>query len=76
MVIHQEESLVQVYSGTAWQAEIVKGLLESNGILATLRDESLTSAIMPDIGGSVLVIVDKTDAPLAKKIINENETKE
>lgn len=75
MAIHEDESLVQVYSGTAWQAEIVKGLLESNGIVAALRDESLTSAIMPDIGGSVLVIVDKVDAPLAKKIIDENEVK-
>lgn len=76
MATHNENSSVRIYSGTAWQAEIIKGLLESNGILAVLHDESLTSAIMPDMGETVYVVVDKTDAPLARKIIEESEKKQ
>lgn len=71
MATHEDEALVRVYSGTAWQAEIIKGLLESNGIQAVFRDESPISAIVPSTDGAVLV--NKTDAPLARKIIDENE---
>ena len=30
--------LTEVFVGTPWQAELVKGLLESNGIQAALKD--------------------------------------
>lgn len=71
----EHNPLVTVYTGTTWQAEIIKGLLETNNIPAILQDESMTVAIMPDISGSVVVLVDEMDAPLAKRIIRENENK-
>ena len=32
-------SLVQVYKGSLWEAELVKGLLESAGIEAMIKDD-------------------------------------
>ncbi len=69
----ENKPLMKVYAGTQWQAEIIKGLLEANNIPAMLADKSPTSAMMPDIGGSVLVLVNELDAPLAEKLIRENE---
>lgn len=35
------DSLVEVYRGSLWEAELMKGLLESAGVSAMLKDETL-----------------------------------
>ena len=35
-------SLIEVFRGSLWEAELVKGLLESAGVSAMLKDETLS----------------------------------
>ena len=39
--------IVEVFNGSRWEAELVKGLLESNDIMAEVKD-GLISTIAPD----------------------------
>lgn len=48
--------LVEVFNGSLWEAEIVKGLLESSDIIASIKDGLMTS-IVPYISPTVSVMV-------------------
>ena len=63
--------LVQVFAGTLWEAELVKGLLDSNAIPCAIEDYSIgvvTSPYLPG-GGDVVVVVNEADEEQATKII-------
>lgn len=66
---------VEVFGGSPWEAEVVKGLLEANDIQSMLKDETLGSVTSPyaGFGGEMKVLVDKIDYPLAKKLIDERD---
>ena len=69
--------LIEVFAGTLWQAEIVKGLLDANNIPCTILDETIgavTSAYSPIIG-DVVVVVNKSDKDQAIEIIEKNSIK-
>lgn len=70
-----DEEFVEVYSGTQWQAQIVKGLLQANGIEAIVLDNSLSAVTSPylGLGGDVTVTVSPDNKELALKTISENE---
>ncbi len=69
------DSLVQVYKGSLWEAELVKGLLESAGIETMIKDESLSAITSPysNIGGEVLVMVNKEEEVYAKQVVAERK---
>lgn len=69
------DSLVQVYKGSLWEAELVKGLLESAGIETMIKDESLSAVTSPysNIGGEVLVMVNKEEEVYAKQVVAERK---
>lgn len=73
MATNDNDPLVEVFGGSLWEAEVVKGLLEANDIQSMLKDETLGSVTSPyaGIGGEMKVLVDRTDYPLAKKLIDE-----
>lgn len=48
--------LVEVYNGSRWEAEIIKGLLESSDIDASIKD-GLMSSFAPYISPTVSVMV-------------------
>ena len=48
--------LIEVFSGSRWEAELIKGLLESNEIDAALKDGLITT-IAPYISPTVSVMV-------------------
>ena len=56
-----KEKLVEVYAGTLWQAEVVKGLLDANGIPCAVIDETIGSVTSPDspTSGDALVVVEE-----------------
>jgi hypothetical protein len=69
---------VEVFSGTIWQAEMVKSLLENAEIEAFLIDEN-TGTLAPWYtsgggAGSVKVIVSTLDYDKAKAVVAEYET--
>ena len=77
MSVNHEENLVQVFAGTVWQAEVIKGLLDANGVPSTIRDNTLGAITSPYAGfeGDVQVIVNSTDKERALKIMEENSQK-
>ena len=68
-------SLIEVYRGSLWEAELVKGLLESAGVSAMLKDESLGVITSPynEVGGQILVMVNKEEGVYARKVVERRQ---
>ncbi len=75
MATETNDTLVKVFSGDRWQAELIKGLLEANGIQAMIKDETLALVTSPysSVGGAVLVMVMDNQRDKALELIKENE---
>lgn len=69
------DSLVEVFRGNLWEAELVKGLLESAGVQAMIKDETLSAVTSPyaNAEGRVLVMVNKEEEVYAKKVVAERK---
>lgn len=69
--------LTEVYDGTAWQAGMVKSLLNDAGIEAFIKDAILGTLnpwwTAPGGAGAVKVIVAEKDAASAKQIVSDFE---
>jgi len=73
-----EAEVVEIYAGTIWQAEMVKSLLNDEGIEAYLKDE-VNGTMFPWIvaaggSGSVTVVVAGEDADKALIIVERYES--
>lgn len=70
--------VVQVFAGTLWQAELVKGLLDANAIPCVIQDDSLGVVTSPylSMASDVLVLVGADDEAAALKVIEENTVPE
>ncbi len=70
-------SLVEVFRGDLWEAELVRGLLVANGVQTMLKDETLSAVTSPysNSGGSVAVLVNKEEQVYAEKVVKENTKK-
>lgn len=64
--------LVDVFTGSRWETELVKGLLESNHIDAALKDGLMTT-IAPYISPTATVMVNEDDYEPAMEIIRSRE---
>lgn len=68
--------IVEIFSGTVWQAEMVKNLLENEGIYAYINNE-IIGTIAPwylNPGpGAVTVVVATMDSDRAKLLVEEYE---
>ena len=62
----------KVYEGSLWEAEVVKGLLQSEGIDCMLRDETLGADTSPYLtsGGDVKLLVNDEDYPKAFQLVS------
>jgi hypothetical protein len=77
MKTNNEVEPVEIFSGTIWEAELLKSLLENEEIEAFLKDE-ITGTLAPWYTaaggmGSVKVIVSNLDFDKAKTIVEEFE---
>jgi hypothetical protein len=74
---NRENDPVVIYSGTNWQAGMVKSLLENAEIEAFLKDEIMGTLnpwwTAPGGAGSVSVFVSKLNYDNAKQIVDEFE---
>lgn len=61
----------EVFEGSLWEAELVKGLLQAEGIICMLRDETLGAITSPylTLGGKVKILVNDEDYQRAISII-------
>ena len=69
-----KEKLVTVFTGTVWQAELIKGLLDSNEIPCAIMDETLgaITSSYAGFGKGVLVVVNEEDEKKALELIKNN----
>ena len=69
--------LVEIFDGTAWQAEMVKSLLANAEVEAFLKDEIMGTLnpwyTAPGGAGSVKVFVSSLDYDRAKLVVTEYE---
>ena len=71
MTTTNNSAWTEVFSGAAFEAEVVKGMLEANGIHCILEDHTL-SALMSHysgIGGDMRILVAPDDEEMALKLI-------
>ena len=70
-----KEKLVEVYAGTLWQAEVIKGLLDANSIPCAVLNETIGTVTSPysPTSGDVLVVVDEKDKARAIEVIEKNK---
>ena len=74
MTDENKEKLSTVFTGTVWQAELIKGLLDANGIPCAIMDETI-GAITSSYAGfdkGVLVVVNEADKEMALRVIENN----
>ena len=48
-----KSKLIEVYKSSPWEAELVKGLLNANGIQAMLKDSTFSSTTYPVCPSSI-----------------------
>lgn len=65
--------LIEIFDGTPFQAQMVKNLLEIEGIEAFLRDEIIARNPVFRPGGGVKVMISESDYEKAKLIVIEYE---
>lgn len=65
-----QSAWVEVFSGESFNAEVVKGLLESNGIQCIIEDHtSVLGSHYSGIDGDMRILVAPSDAHLASELL-------
>lgn len=75
MTTNNNSAWVEVFSGEAFEAEVVKGLLEANDIRCILEDHTLSAVTSHynGIGGYVGILVAPVDEEAARQLIVSKE---
>ena len=70
-----KEKLVTVFTGTVWQAELIKGLLDTNDIPCAIMDETIgaITSSYAGFGKGVLVVVNEADKEKALELIKDSQ---
>ncbi|WP_294630649.1 DUF2007-related protein [uncultured Bacteroides sp.] len=66
---------VEVFSGSPWEAEIIKGLLESNDVLCVVKD-GIMGTLAPYIAPTVSVLVTEEKYETAMELIRTRNGQE
>ena len=75
MTTNNNSAWVEVFSGATFESEVVKGLLEANGIRCILEDHTLSALTShySGIGGDMCILVAPEDKEMALKLIEHKE---
>jgi|APCry1669188910_1035180.scaffolds.fasta_scaffold90301_2 Putative prokaryotic signal transducing protein len=72
MINKDKEVFITAFSGTLWEAEMVKSLLYNAGVESFFQHSTGSSyAYDPIFSQAVKVIINESDAPIAKEIVEE-----
>ena len=63
---------IEVFSGSPWEAEIIKGLLESNDIRCVVKD-GIMGTLAPYIAPAVSVLVTEDEYEAATELIKNRD---
>ncbi|MGQ1788117.1 MULTISPECIES: DUF2007-related protein [unclassified Saccharicrinis] len=62
--------IVEIYSGSLWESEMVKSMLKANGINCFLKNNTLNSYVYePIVAEGVKVMVNEADQQIAQVIV-------
>ncbi len=74
MKTNKNEAWVTIFSGTPFEAEVTRGVLETNGIRCIVEDHtSLVTSYYSGVGGDMRVLVSPEDAEEAQRLIEHNK---
>ena len=75
MTTNDNSAWIKVFSGAAFETEVVKGLLEANEIRCILEDHTMSALTShySGIGGDMRILVSPADEAEALKIIKHRE---
>lgn len=73
MKAEDKSKLVEVFHGSLWEAELVKGLLHDRGVDADTQNGLLVNNTLPESAIEVSVVVNETDYEAAMEVIRERE---
>lgn len=66
------DKTIEIFSGTIWEAELVKSLLENYEINSFLKHNVITSfALEPILSDNVKVMILEKDKNLAEKVVSD-----
>lgn len=66
---------IEVFSGSPWEAEIIKGLLESNDIRCVVKD-GIMGTLAPYIASAVSILVTEEEYEAATELIRARDEKD
>ena len=73
-MIANDEDLVTLFSGAPFEAEVIRGMLEANGIRCIVEDHtSLITSYYSGVGGDMRVLVSPEDAEEAQRLIEHKK---
>lgn len=70
-----KSKLVEVFSGSLWEAQMVKSLLDHQGTEATLKDGAVVNVVLPSCAVEVRVLVNEQDYETAMNVVRQYEDK-
>ena len=73
MKAEDKSKLVEVFHGSLWEAELVKGPLHDRGVKADTQNGLLVNNTLPESAIEVSVVVNETDYEAAMEVIRERE---
>ena len=70
MKADQNDAWRVIFSGAPFEAEVIRGMLETNGIRCIVEDHtSLVTSYYSGVGGDMRVLVSPEDAEKAQQLI-------
>ncbi|MCI1648536.1 MAG: DUF2007 domain-containing protein [Bacteroides sp.] len=63
---------IEVFKGSPWEAELVKGMLESNGITTIMKD-GILGTLAPYLAPDVTILVSEENYETAMSFIRDRE---
>ena len=65
--------LKEVFTGSLWQAEMVKSLLGNSNISSSLKDGGIVNVVLPETAVGVTVLVADDDYEAAREVVSQYE---
>ena len=73
MKAEDKTKLVEVFKGSLWEAELIKGLMEANGVKAVTKDGMAVNVALPETAIDVAVLVNEADYESAMEVLRERD---
>lgn len=74
MNANQNDNWCTIFSGAPFETEVIRGMLETNGIRCIVEDHtSLVTSYYSGVGGDMRILVSPEDAEEAQRLIEHKK---